>query len=404
MAKRLNLGKINKQVFSKRPVLKEIYKKFGHLTLERYVKTWEIPNVKPDLLFLESVFEYAETIYSKKIAKQLVSQLKTKPLVSTVDHLGVGGHPFFVNSGMLYSLKFKSEELALVLATESVSLNNVTSWSGCVLQHDQAGSLRHYSFFPDKEKILPVFSTPVISKDNLEKLKNKVPHLEKQAQEIFSKNILKRKSFSIQASEVSTNLWQKVFPNAPKMVYLPLESILLKYLEKLLKDKRNIFSKIILEKQGQQLWNKYFSKDSTFMFWSINNKGRRAKLDTINFKEILRAIKKRTVYPSSTLGFLLLLNAGVGAVGGFTQTTWLTEVKEKFLKILKIMQVDQDLAEKIARVPTKNFSESGLKNLSLWDLLILNKDTYTDYLKLTKSLTLKQSIDQSLPEIYKVIK
>jgi hypothetical protein len=188
------------------------------------------------------------------------------------------------------------------------------------------------------------------------------------------------------------------------MVYLPLESILLKYLEKLLKDKRNIFSKIILEKQGQQLWNKYFSKDSTFMFWSINNKGRREKLDIINFKEILRAIKKRTVYPSSTLGFLLLLNAGVGAGGGFTQTTWLTEVKEKFLKILKIMQADQDLAEKIARVPTKNFSESGLKNLSLWDLLILNKDTYTDYLKLTKSLTLKQSIDQSLPEIYKVIK
>ncbi len=413
MAKRLNLEKIKKLVFSKRPVLKEVYTKYGHLTLEEYVQTWEVSKQKPGNEFLSAVYECTKNIYGNPIAKQVKEQIKQKPLISTVDHLGIWGHPIFVNSDAFYSLYFKPKEIPIILATESVSLNNVTSLSGCLLKHDREGQLKKYSFFTDKQKTLPVFSVPGVSKKDLVKMKVKIQGLNPEILGAFTPEVFKLKTFSLQASLISHNLWKKVFPSAPKIVYLPLETILLKYLEKTLLDPKNIFSKLILEKKSQELWKKYFGKEATLMFWGIDSKGKRQLTSQLpSKKEILNAIKKRTLYPSSPLGFMLLLFAGVSCVGGFTQTTWLTEVKEKFVKLLKELGEKEEVFERILKIPTKNFAESSLVKEKFgkvlltptsWDLLALGKDIYGKQENVAKKMTLKQSLDMSFPEIYKVV-
>ncbi len=411
MDKKLSLNEIKVQVFKKRPVLGEIENNFGDLTLSGYIKTaWEMPKQKPDQEFLKIISHFLNTIYGSNIADQARQQLLAKPLVSTIDHLGIWGHPIFVNADLIYSLHFKLPEYAICLATESVSLNNVTSWSGSVLKHDDFANLHRHSFFPDKLKTLPVFSTPSITeKDILRFKKNKESEYILNALQIDTN----QNSFSTQTCRMSYNLWQKVFPSAPKLVYLPLESIVLEYIKNIIGDQENIIGKLILTAEGRELWQKYFSNEHTFMFWGIDEKGRRQILRNLPDRgNLLKLIEGRKIYPSSPLCFMVLLYTGFACVGGFTQTTWLTEVKEKFVSLLKDLQTSQEVILNITSIPTKNFAESSLASLKIgenivqptaMDLLETGKDYYLEYQKLSEQITLSESLDLALPEIYNVV-
>jgi hypothetical protein len=403
---------IKKEVFKRRPVLKEIYEEFGSLKLAEYVKSaWKVPEQKPDEIFVGIISNHAKKIYGADVAVKIESQLLKKPLVSTIDHLGVWGHPIFVNADLIYSLHFGANELAISLATESVSLNNTSSWSGSVLWHD-LGKLKRFSFFPDKLKTLPVFSAPVISKPKIEVFKK---HFGKQAHRILSAlNISENaQTFSEQGSLASFNLWQKVFPSAPELVYLPLETIVIDYLLQITKHQPNhCISKLIFSPQGKKLWTKYFSNEHTFMFWGIDGKHRRMKLSNMPDGDIGKLMQERKMYPSSPLCFMVLLCAGLACAGGFTQTTWLTEVKSKFINLLEDIKASKELINTVAGVPTKNFAESSLATLNIGgvntqptalDLLETGKDYYPDLVTLSKNITLKESLDLAMPEIYNVV-
>ena len=406
-----SLQTIKKEVFKKRPVLQEIQKKFGGLKLRNYVKdAWEVPTKTPDAVFLNIVSFYAQSLFGQNIGEQVKSQLQKKPLVSTVSHLGIWGHPIFVNAELIYSLHFQPNELAVSLATESVSLNNTSSWSGSVLVHSDS-VLKRYSFFPDKLKTLPVFSALAINEDCINSFKKYYP-------EGFEKvlNALKidvnQKSFTSQACQTSYNLWQAVFPSAPKLIYLPLESIVNEYLLKIVDD-NNIINQIIFTKKGQELWQKYFGQEHTFMFWSVDEKGRRKQLTKLSSRnEIYSLLEQRKLYPSSPLCFMVLLLTGFTCAGGFTQTTWLTEVKQKFINLLGDLNALSDASLSVTAVPTKNFAESSLASLVInneelqptaLDLLFSGKDYYPEFLKRAQEITLAESLDLAMPTIYKVV-
>ncbi len=444
-----NLQSLKLEVFKHRPVLKEIQDQYGHLTLASYVKTaWKVPKQKSNEVFLNIIEFYLKSLYGKEMASKAKEQLSAKPLVSTIDHLGIWGHPIFVNADLIYSLHFKSSEYAICLATESVSLNNVTSWSGSVLKHDDSANLHRYSFFPDKLKTLPVFSTPAINESDILRFKkNKeiksilnildftIPSASdasaevrlsrtKEEESLNQKKLLLHQladvdgkigfNFSSQACQASANLWQKVFPSAPKLVYLPLESIVLEYIKNIFEDENNIITKLILTAEGRKLWQKYFSNEHTFMFWGIDEKGRRVSLKSLadDSNELIKSIESRKIYPSSPLCFMVLLLTGFACVGGFTQTTWLTEVKEKFISLLKDLEISQEVILNITNIPTKNFAESSLASLKIGenvvhptalDLLLIGKDYYPEFVKKSETMTLSESLDKAMSEIYEVV-
>lgn len=400
----MDLQEIKNEVFKRRPVLGEIEEKYGRSLLYNYIKNdWQSSKEKPDKVFLSVFKNITSEIYGNELAERALYQLARKPMVSTIEHHGIWGHPIFVNSALIYSLAFEPEEYAIALSTESVSLNNTSSWSGCFLASGQAG-LKRFSLFSDKQKTLPVFSCPAFSRVK-EELYNQVPHL----QELLN-NALEQPSFSAQASKITYKLWEKVFPSAPKLLYVPLESVVLKYLQVL--EEGHPLAKLIFSQQGRELWKKYFREEHTFLFWGLDKKGRRIALKTLPDREnLLELASLKQIYPSSPLCFMVLLFSGINCAGGFTQTTWLTAVKDKFSLLLKDMDAENSV-KKISGIPTKNFAESSLAYLpnrhlvtmpASLDLLKLGTDLYPDYVKKSKEITLKESLDLAMPGIYEVV-
>ena len=219
-------------------------------------------------------------------------------------------------------------------------------------------------------------------------------------------------SFSKQAAFMSSHMWKAVFPSAPKLVVVGLESIMTDYLLEIFKLDKHFISWLVLTSEGQIAWNKYFSQDHTYMFWGINDRGRRIAVRQLPAtEELLEGLRNKKFYPSSTLGFILFLNAGLTCVGGFTQTTWLTAIKQQLLDLLSFEGLDNAIA-RIQRIPTRNFAEGSLSVLkkqngffspTAVDLFLLNKDMYFAYQQLAEILTLKDSIDLAIPTIYRVV-
>ncbi len=254
--------------------------------------------------------------------------------------------------------------LATAFATESVTLNNTSSWSGSVLWHDGV-KLKRHSFFPDKQKTLTVFSAPAITQKQKDLLNQKTDNRFNNVTDFLGLDKGFANNFSNQSAIASYKMWQLVFPSAPKLLYLPLETIILKYLLKVFGNEQHVFSKLILTPGGQELWKKYFSNEHTFMFWGIDGKGRRKALTKIPEKnELINLMQNRKVYPSSPLCFAVLLYSGLACAGGFNQTTWLTQTKEKFLQLLGEMG-ELSGVKQVAGVPTKNFAESSLAWLNI---------------------------------------
>jgi hypothetical protein len=108
--------------------------------------------------------------------------------------------------------------------------------------------------------------------------------------------------------------------------------------------------------------------------------------------------------------FAVLLKVGLACAGGFTQTTWLTQVKEKLVKLFLDLNNPNEL--KIANMPTQNFAESSLAWLAhsgqyitptAVDLYLTGKDYYPIFSKLAESLTLGKSLNLAMPAIYSVV-
>jgi hypothetical protein len=408
-----NLEKIKQVVFAKRPVLQTILKNFGNHTLEEYIKhDWETnPSIpKEDFLFV--LQQQTKKFFNPELSQRIINQLKNKPLVSTVDHHGIWNHPIFVNSSLQYSLRFKKEELVIVLGTESVSLNN-SCWAGSLLYHNKNLVLERSSFFTDKEKMQTVYKTRGIEARDIERVLKKYPANFK---DLFKKiNFSLPGSFSLQATQISQQLWEMVFPSAPTLIYLPLESLIVAYLLNCFKDPENIFSKIILSFQGKSLWQKYFGHEHTFMFWGVDEKGRRKILTSLpdSREELVSLMESKQIYPASPLCYCVLLSVGLACAGGFTQTTWLTEIKENFILLLNNLAVEKKIVSQVSQVPTQNFAESALACLkmsnglfiepSAVDLYLTGKDYYLNYKAIAASLTLEQSFNLAMPEIYNII-
>jgi hypothetical protein len=406
------LAEFKKEVFARRPVLGQIFHKYGSYGLKDYVKNhWLVPAGLPDEVFVRVLKTELEAIYGADIAQKAIAGILKKPLVSTIDHLGIWGHPIFVNADLIYSLHFPQNNFPLVLATESVSLNNTSSWSASLLVHSGDGLLKRHSFLPDRLKTLPAFSAPAVSETDISHFHKMTGGRFNELAGALALSSLTHKTFSVQACLASREFWHAVFPSAPKLVYLPLETIISKYLLKVFEDPKHVLSQIIMGEAGRRLWDKYFPNEHTCMFWAIDPKGKRLSLKSLpeNLPEL---IKGRKIYPSSPICFIVLLYAGLACAGGFTQTTWLTDVKEKFAALLMEMETKESLVSALSLVPTQNFAEGSLAVLKIGgqyltptatDLYFAAGDYYSKYAELAERITLGQSIELAMPAIYSVV-
>jgi hypothetical protein len=283
----------------------------------------------------------------------------------------------------------------------------------------------------DVEKVQSQIQTAgFLTEDNKHRLLDLV-------EEIFqNENFFKFDNFSAQASYASAALWAKVFPAAPKLFYLPLEELISAVIaDEIAPNKDHILYKLFFTVLGWDSIEKYFqgslgafssSHKGSFLFWGLSGKVRRIHLarrkdqlangDFVipaNAEAIVNNLQTGKLYPTSLVCFLVLLYYGVTCLGGFNQVNWLSDIKEKFNDLLT-ERGEINLAEHITAVPTENFAEGSLAfglnqqgqvyKPTILDLFLHNDPgIYEKYRQLASKITLKESIDAALPEIYKVI-
>ena len=335
----------------------------------------------------------------------------------------------------------------ICFSTTSISLNN-SSWPGCLLTTDQNSHMHRYSLFPDKIKMQPVLLARAFLSEDVNRVRKNIQvadfltadnkqRLSGLVDEVFfTPQVLGAKSFSEQSSFISSQLWSKIFPQAPKLVYLSLEKLVGEILvNEIAKNPDHILHKLFFTAKGWESIEKYFfgslgafsgGHKGSFLFWGMDTNHHRShlarsgqKLTSGNFSvsvdssDISQAIMLGKLYPGSLVCFLVLLNYGVTCLGGFNQVNWLTNIKEKFIILLREWG-ELSLAGRLTEISTENFAEGSLAFLvnrrgqiykpTGLDLFLQNDFSLIDkYKKLAKQITIRESIDLQLPEIYKVV-
>ncbi|MCL5774997.1 MAG: hypothetical protein M1333_02165, partial [Patescibacteria group bacterium] len=328
-----------------------------------------------------------------------------------------------------------------VLSTSGVSLNN-SSWPGClVLTDPKDRRLIKLSFFNDEQKTGTVFKSPAISNHRFLQVADKVNRFDfltagqkERFRSLFEKVFTAEDfdNFSDQACSVNHKIWREIFPTAPQLVYFPLEDLVGGIItEAVCTNPKHILHKLLFTEYGWNLVEKHFNGvrgafgggRGSFLFWGLDAKGRRfaftrqnGSLGNSNVslalkpEQISAALAAREIYPTSLMCFLVLLYYKVTCLGGFNQTTWLTEIKNKFAVLLAEMG-EAEAALAVANLETGNFAESSLAILknsrgyfkaSALDLFLNNVD-YPALQKLAHKVTLAQSIEAELPEVYRIV-
>lgn len=438
------LEELKTEVFSRQTVLAEIYRIYGAQMISQYVASWQSLSLGIDNPFLHYMKKGAIELYGQAVAKAVVEEFETSGLVSTIDHHGLFGHPFFLNSNLIFAQR-PSLRFLPVFSTAGVSLNN-SSWPGClVLTNPQTGKLVRISLYTDRHKTLAVYGLNKFGFNQVKKVLSQVESLDfldldqKTRLKVllstlfYDKAITQSESFLDQASQYSTKLWREIFPTAPQLIYLPLERLVADILiGEICFQSRHVLHQLFFTEFGWRLLDKYFygvrggygSGRGSFLFWGLDASARRFALfrngsvlsggsgRSIRLvpEEIAAGLEAGQLYPTSLVCFSVLLFYGVTCLGGFNQTTWLTEIKRRFLSLLEELGADE-VVVRMSTLPTENFAESGLAFLrtaqglfkaSALDLYI-HQVEFSHYAKLAESLTLAQSIESELPEIYRVV-
>ena len=436
------VDRLQSAVFQQRPTLSRLFEQHGDLSIQNYIAGWKVSEQPISEIFLQSLRAEAETLYGAATAAAITAQLSTLPLVSTIDHHGILNHPFFLNANLLYSLWPKSARL-VVLATAGISLNN-SSWPAALTATNQGGQLKHYSFFPDRYKTRTALLAPGITAQDARNFCTKIIHdetlgnAEKQAllqlESSCVQPVLSQGEFVRQASVASSLLWRQLFPQAGEIAYLPLEPVISRMLVLELAVAGSLFSELLFGENALADWHTYFfglkgafgsGGYGSFLFWGLDNQGRRVRLQyandhlvgndfTVAFERvaILEALEQKKIYPTSLLCFLALLSANVTCLGGFNQINWLTDIREKFASwLLKIHQAD--LASRVSALPTDNYAEmnlaflpwgNGLVRASAADIVASGlQQPHARYRALAHELTVGESIQTLLPEMYRII-
>ena len=434
------LEKLKTDVFAKRPTLGSIYAEHGKKTLFAYANAWQVQKNIPDALLLNALARETARLYGSEIAAGVAAQLQSLSLVSTIDHLGILNHPFFVNSNVVYSLRQDIRYL-ICLATAGVSMNNQSSWSGCFLYHpDNQTALHKIPLAAGSASMRTVFSASAINAPEIKKFsqslglsqftleqKNSIASL---VDRLLSPKILAQKNFSDQACSMSSCLWREYFPEGPQLICLSLEDVLIDFFIGVLDSEQHILTRLLTTERGWQLIEHYFEGmagafsaqgKGSFLFWGVDAKGKRVALRrqrnhliglsvsiALTPASLSSALRQRILYPGSLLSFLVLLSGGLTCLGGFNQTSWLTEVREKFALLLSELE-EKKLALSVAAAQTQNFAETGLvfliRNGSIVpasgiDIFLRRQPgLLREYGNLAHELTLAQSIEVSLPEI-----
>lgn len=435
-------GEIWDYVMSRAPALQKLVNDFWDMTL------WDYANLRYSFSgslnemrrveFLKYTWDYIEKKHWKTIRENAIQSLMSNYCVSTADHHGPIGHPFFFQSAVLRWLT-RPWEAIVNLCTSHVSLGNSSYPRGFVV-HNKREPYLWLPFFSAKERMSPVFGHAGFKKKDVEKclsvlskhqslFENSDYHsikswLQKNA---LSELILWKETYSEQITTLNELLWNDIFgANLPPLITLDGEKIVSELLCQHLKKETSLLKNIMTELSWQEEIENYFdgvsccfekkNRNWTYLFWHINADGERRALwrnnNTLNSEDatisvslnaeaLHKALKNGELIPSGLLMYTTLAcYYGLTCFGGFAQGTYLPRIFAAYEKLAHKMWESVQIQTSILcedMVLMRN-EKGGI--ITALDMLLAKEECGIEkLLRNAKSTTLSDSIYMMLPEI-----
>ncbi len=380
------------------------------------------------------VYEYALPLLGEEAAAMAREELKQSPVVLTANHHGVDYFAQSVQGTLLFSRRKLPDgspaRTVPVLACGNIPLDNITYPRGALLYGSPAenkGLLTRVPLFSNKVRRQPVARVQGVEYSMLQQALKKLTKQQQKSevypvsadtlkellQEYAAVDVLQKDNYSDQAVLLNDRIWQRLFAAdvvKPQLIYLELEKIAEKLLVIDLKNPHSLVSSLLFDEQLrtslitkldtvsccwnsselQQRWDtrnssveKVVTGCGTFMFWAVDDKGRRIPLavvagddgywlrgcdDNGNLKEVfltaqslLLELQEGRIMPSVFTCFLVIsLARGVTCAGGYYQAEYLSLMQQGVCEVLASRSTTRAIAKRVAAVNTESYM-SGMQ-------------------------------------------
>lgn len=426
---------VRARVIEKSPVLGEIVSKHGNETLFNYFSksVSSAPNESArSEPILSVISEMVKELIDPHIVKSVQEEIRSNYTVSTADHHGPLTHPFFVGSNIARSIALREQDFrnVVVFACGGISLSN-SSFPRGLLFHTEDGKYERVLFAPWRDRQRPVYGYHAYTKISEKKLAPTIHSL------YDSSHAYEFETFAEQITHTNSLLWKKI-PGLEKMnlIYLQQEDVVNKLLVEHHIPQKSIVYRVITDEKYLKAYQKNFDgikgafsaeTRGTFLFWVlIDGKREALRLDRntlvngdgsyklpLTAEAITNAIHRREIFPSMALMFIVCaFYHGLICLGGFSQVTYLGDMKKAYQALLK------EVGESTESV----FVDSVSTNMLGGDLLYIfvsqresyfpatsldiisaeNPDVATILFDLVRECTVREALDQMMPELHKI--
>ena len=332
-------------------------------------------------------------LLGETVAKSVANQLKTNHSISTAEHY-IPLSPNALNATLFNSLAYfnrdgKDRENIIVFGCSGVSISNPWYARGHLFHSLIDGEFveNQLNFFGRAQDSIPVIAAKAytreakklmlsslsryrsekqIKKREFNMLRELVEHI------LFSKEVLQQDKYIDQITLTNFALWKKIFSShqehVPNLVFLSQEQIARELILKYHLTKGSPIHELIFNKEWHTLIYKLFegipccfstAKNSgTFLFWATPpGKGRMqlfmkdgvlsshdgSYTRIVTPENIEKALEQQEILPSVMLTFILLsFYYGFYLAGGLMQPSYLSQIKDAYVSLLRTMGEDKE--------------------------------------------------------------
>lgn len=352
-----------------KPTLSRILEKYGHMSVLDYISSIYQIHTK-DLSVtkkqeLHSVLDRLSQRILKKPYPLETSDLLNTSITSTADHHGVLTHPFFLGANYARGLYIQTKTPYTTITTlpcAGISLSN-NSYPRGYIYTDIVGQQHSLPFISLKNKNIPVYTAPLITKFSIQKTIDSMYlasiHTEDKKLIISFLKELRDDShlytlvdFDEQASYINYLFFKHLDGCGDlDLVYFPQESVVRELLLDYHVHTDTIISKLLFNTKYHSRFKKHFdtlvgafdttNHTGTELFWGISEKSRVSLSIVDGFlvsvdqsisialspKEIAQALQEKKIMPSMALTFIVLsFYYGVICGGGYSQVDYLEKL------------------------------------------------------------------------------
>ena len=430
-----------KYVTDRTPALRILLEKYWNISLFDYAKEKYtiIQPTERKKYFLAFLSSYIIKKFNTELATLVTTSLDNNYCVSTADHHGPAGHPFWFQSGILRGL-VRPDEAIVNLCTSHVSLGNSSYPRGFVMQSDTC-HIPHLQlpFFPASARMSPVFGYPAFREENV--TQSCLSQLKKHTREwhisdekyniirswieknLLNEKILQCKTYSEQITLINHQLWGDIFGDTlPPLITLDGEDIVREILMSHLEDGVG-FTEMLTNEALQSTIEEQFDGISccferkalrgTYFFWYLDENHERHALwrtgsmlctsdGSINIKMnrecLTEALKTKKLIPSGLLMYTTLAGYyGLKCFGGFAQWDYLPQVLKAYSSFVEESYLPHEsiLCEDMVFSFTKNWAISTALNMLSDKELSHREKLLTE----ARNTTLSASICAMIPEL-----